>query len=163
MYDLGEGVICMGTVPRAARRNSRTENRCAHQRRLVHYRLGAMTYNSHAKRITSENLAGQVTTTAWDCCFAYACNNRSERTNAVASVDSEYRYAYDFDDIGNRETATERGTNSARLLRILICIQHGTNMQQESIQPKTLSLRGIGLLAKRLLWHMVMRGTHLHT
>ena len=27
-----------------------------------------MTYNSQGKRITSENLAGQVTTTAWDCC-----------------------------------------------------------------------------------------------
>ena len=27
-----------------------------------------MTYNSEGKRITSENLAGQVTTTAWDCC-----------------------------------------------------------------------------------------------
>ena len=27
-----------------------------------------MTYNLPGKRITSENLAGQVTTTAWDCC-----------------------------------------------------------------------------------------------
>ena len=27
-----------------------------------------MTYNATGKRITSENLAGQVTTTAWDCC-----------------------------------------------------------------------------------------------
>ncbi|MBE6382860.1 MAG: RHS repeat protein, partial [Lentisphaerae bacterium] len=27
-----------------------------------------MTYNIQGKRITSENLAGQVTTTAWDCC-----------------------------------------------------------------------------------------------
>ncbi len=27
-----------------------------------------MTYNLQGKRITSENLAGQVTTTAWDCC-----------------------------------------------------------------------------------------------
>ncbi len=27
-----------------------------------------MTYNQQGKRITSENLAGQVTTTAWDCC-----------------------------------------------------------------------------------------------
>ncbi len=27
-----------------------------------------MTYNEQGKRITSENLAGQVTTTAWDCC-----------------------------------------------------------------------------------------------
>ena len=27
-----------------------------------------MTYNAEGKRIRSENLAGQVTTTAWDCC-----------------------------------------------------------------------------------------------
>ena len=27
-----------------------------------------MTYNTTGKRITSENLAGQVTTMAWDCC-----------------------------------------------------------------------------------------------
>ena len=44
--------------------------------------------------------------------IAYAYNNRSELTNAVASVDSAYRYAYGFDDVGNRETSFERGTNS---------------------------------------------------
>ena len=27
-----------------------------------------MTYSTTGKRITSENLAGQITTTAWDCC-----------------------------------------------------------------------------------------------
>ena len=43
---------------------------------------------------------------------AYAYNNRSELTNAVAAIDSAYRYAYDFDDVGNRETSSERGTNS---------------------------------------------------
>ena len=43
---------------------------------------------------------------------SYGYNNRSELTNAVASVDAAYRYAYDFDDIGNRETAAERGTNT---------------------------------------------------
>ncbi len=31
-----------------------------------------MTYNTTGKRITSENLAGQVTTTAWDCCHKVA-------------------------------------------------------------------------------------------
>lgn len=71
-----------------------------------------MTYNAEGKRITSENLAGQVTTTAWDCCLAYSYNNRSELTNAVAAVDSNYRYAYGFDDIGNREASSEGGTNS---------------------------------------------------
>ena len=70
-----------------------------------------MASNPQGKRITSENLAGQVTTAAWDCCFAYGYNEKSELTNAVAAVDSDYRYAYDFDDIGNRETSSERGTN----------------------------------------------------
>lgn len=42
----------------------------------------------------------------------YAYNEKSELTNAVAVVDSNYRYVYDFDDIGNRETSSERGMNS---------------------------------------------------
>ena len=70
-----------------------------------------MKYNSTGKQRTFENLAGQLTTTAWDSCFAYANNNRGELTNATAAVDAAYRYAYDFDDIGNRESAFERGTN----------------------------------------------------
>ncbi len=41
----------------------------------------------------------------------YGYNARNELTNAVAAVDSNYRYAYDFDDIGNRKTSSERGTN----------------------------------------------------
>ena len=44
--------------------------------------------------------------------IAYAYNEKSELTNAVAAVDSDYRYAYDFDQIGNRESSSERGTNS---------------------------------------------------
>ncbi len=43
--------------------------------------------------------------------LSYGYNEKSELTNAVAAVDSDYRYAYDFDNIGNRETASERGTN----------------------------------------------------
>ena len=42
---------------------------------------------------------------------AYGYNARSELTNAVAAVDSNYRYAYYFDEIGNRETSSERVTN----------------------------------------------------
>ncbi len=49
---------------------------------------------------------------AQDDTVAYGYNARSELTNAVAAVDSDYRYAYDFDDIGNRESSSERGTNS---------------------------------------------------
>ena len=44
--------------------------------------------------------------------LSYGYNEKSELTNAVAAVDAEYRYAYDFDDIGNREASYERGTNS---------------------------------------------------
>jgi len=69
-------------------------------------------YNLQGKRTSLENLAGQVTTTAWDCCFAYGYNEKSELTNAVAAVDSDYRYSYAFDESGNRETSSERGTNS---------------------------------------------------
>ena len=43
--------------------------------------------------------------------YAYRYNTRSELTNATAAVDSAYRYSYDFDDIGNRKTSAERGTN----------------------------------------------------
>ena len=47
-----------------------------------------------------------------DDSISYGYNARSELTNAVAAVDSDYSYAYDFDDIGNREASSERGTNS---------------------------------------------------
>ena len=49
---------------------------------------------------------------AQDDTVAYGYNACSELTNAVASVDSDYCYSYAFDDIGNRETSSERGTNS---------------------------------------------------
>ena len=44
--------------------------------------------------------------------IAYDYNEKSELTNAVAAVDAAYRYSYDFDEIGNRESSSERGTNS---------------------------------------------------
>ena len=44
--------------------------------------------------------------------ISYGYNARSELTNTVAAIDSDYRYSYAFDDIGNRETSSERGTNS---------------------------------------------------
>ena len=45
--------------------------------------------------------------------LSYGYNEKSELTNAVAAVDSDYHYLYDFDDIGNRESAAERGVNVA--------------------------------------------------
>lgn len=43
---------------------------------------------------------------------SYSYNARSELTNVIAAIDSCYRYGYSFDDIGNRETSSERDTNS---------------------------------------------------
>ena len=43
---------------------------------------------------------------------SYGYNARSELTNAVSAVDANYRYSYRYDPIGNRETSSERGTNT---------------------------------------------------
>ena len=43
---------------------------------------------------------------------SYRYNVCSELTSATAAVDSDYSYGYNFDDIGNRKTSAERGTNS---------------------------------------------------
>ncbi len=66
-------------------------------------------YDSAGRRIT---VSKSGTAFDHDDSIAYGYNARSELTNAVASIDSDYRYAYDFDDIGNRESSSERGTNS---------------------------------------------------
>ena len=42
----------------------------------------------------------------------YAYNIRSELTNALARADADYNYAYAYDDIGNRISSSERGTNT---------------------------------------------------
>ena len=68
-----------------------------------------MAYNSHGKRIRSENLAGQVTTTAWD---QFACTSVDELISAAKNAKSA-KHAYDFDDIGNRRTSSECGVRSA--------------------------------------------------
>ena len=67
------------------------------------------TYDAAGRRITCAKSGSAF---MQDDTVAYSYNNRSELTNAVAKVDSSYRYAYDFDDIGNRESSSERGTNS---------------------------------------------------
>ena len=51
--------------------------------------------------------------------YAYLYNARSELTNATALVDAAYRYGYRFDDIGNREVSSERGTNAVYAVNAL--------------------------------------------
>ena len=60
-------------------------------------------------------LMSGVTPLAYDTAggrLASMCIPSIELTNATAAVDSDYRYGYNFDDIGNRKTSSERGTNS---------------------------------------------------
>ena len=66
------------------------------------------TYDAAGCRI---NVSKTGTAFTQNDSVAYGYNIRSELTNAVAAVDADYRYAYDFDDIGNRETSSERGAN----------------------------------------------------
>ena len=67
------------------------------------------TYDAAGRRVACGKSGSAF---AQDDTLSYGYNNRSELTNAVAAIDAEYRYAYDFDDIGNRETSSARGTNS---------------------------------------------------
>ena len=69
----------------------------------------AYTYDAAGRRIACAKLG-----TAFEQSDSvnYGYNTRSELTNATAAVDSAYRYSYDFDDIGNRNTSSERGTNA---------------------------------------------------
>ena len=67
------------------------------------------TYDAIGRRVTCAKSGSAF---AQNDTLSYGYNEKSELTNAVASVDSDYRYAYGFDDIGNRETSSERGTNS---------------------------------------------------
>ena len=66
------------------------------------------TYDASGRRVSCAKSGSAFTQ---DDTIAYGYNARSELTNATAAVDSDYRYAYDFDEIGNRETSSERGTN----------------------------------------------------
>ena len=74
-----------------------------------------MTYNEQGKRITYENLAGQVKTTAWD---QFACTPVGELIPAAKSAKSA-EIAYGFGDIGNRLSSSERGTNSVYAANLL--------------------------------------------
>ena len=65
------------------------------------------------------NAAGRRTAIAksgtafkFDDVVSYGYNQRSELTNAVAAVDTNCRYSYQYDHVGNRETSSERGTNT---------------------------------------------------
>ena len=68
------------------------------------------TYDSAGRRIARAH-SGSAFVQA--DAIEYAYNAKSELTNAVAAVDSNYTYAYDFDEIGNRRTSSECGVRSA--------------------------------------------------
>ena len=68
-----------------------------------------MTYNAEGKRTSLENLAGQVTTTAWDCS---ACTPVGELISAAKNAKSA-KPASAFDD-GNRLISRRSKITNAR-------------------------------------------------
>ena len=91
-----------------------------------------MTYNQQGKRITSENLAGQITTTAWDCCHKVS-ETQPDGSTTTWDYDDEGRMiassrlipldmtnvtwlttCYEYDDLG-RQTATWQTNYSAQV------------------------------------------------
>ena len=71
-----------------------------------------MQHSKH-KRIIVNNLRSRQTARngeVYTDSFAY--NSRSELTGAVSSADPAYNYAYAFDNIGNRATASAAGTQT---------------------------------------------------
>ena len=91
-----------------------------------------MTYNPQGKRITSENLAGQVTTTAWDCChkvsetepdgstttWDYDIEGRMIASSRLIPLDMTnvtwLTTCYQYDDLG-RQIATWQTNYSAQV------------------------------------------------
>ena len=57
-------------------------------------------------------IAKSGTAFEFDDVVSYGYNARSELTNAVAALDTNYRYSCRYDPIGNRESSSERGTNT---------------------------------------------------
>ena len=66
----------------------------------------AYTYDAVGRRIAC---AKSGTAFEQSDSINYGYNARSELTSATTAVDSDYRYGYNFDDIGNRKTSSERG------------------------------------------------------
>ena len=91
-----------------------------------------MTYNFEGKRITSESLAGQVTTTAWDCCrkvsevqpdgstttWDYDDEGRMIASSRLIPLDMTnvtwLTTCYEYDDLG-RQTATWQTNYAAQV------------------------------------------------
>ena len=83
--------------------------------------------------------------------YAYLYNSRSELTNATAAVDSAYCYGYDFDDISNRESSSERGTNityAANSLNQYTALnqtfEHSEHSEHSNISPVSMSFDRMG-------------------
>ena len=93
-----------------------------------------MTYNLHGKRTSLENLAGQVTTSAWDCCHKVSETQPNGSTTAW-DYDAEWRMiaasrlipldmtnvtwlttCHKYDDLG-RQTATWQTNYAAQVYR----------------------------------------------
>ena len=93
------------------------------------------TYDAAGRRVGCDKSGSAFTTPDT---YAYLYNVRSELTNATAAVDSAYRYGYAFDDIGNRETSSERRTNATYAVNHL---NQYTEISNSTVQPSTSNLQ----------------------
>ena len=74
------------------------------------------TYDAAGRRVACGKSGS---TFAENDTLSYGYNEKSELTNVVAAVDAGYRYAYVFDDIGNRDASSECGVNSVYVANLL--------------------------------------------
>ena len=93
------------------------------------------TYDAAGRRVACAKSGSAFTTPDT---YDYLYNTRSELTNATAAVDSDYRYAYDFDQIGNRKTSAERGVQSAEYMSNEL--NQYTNIEYSAVSPATCHL-----------------------
>ena len=72
----------------------------------------------------------------FDDVVSYGYNARSELTNAVATVDANYHYSYQYDPIGNREASSECGTNTAYTANLLNQYMRVATADEDAFVPE---------------------------
>ena len=84
--------------------------------------------------LPSQFMGTKMTETRSD---AYGYNTRSELTNAVKNATLN-EYAYQYDDIGNRETSFERGMSATYAAN---CLNQYKDIEYSAVQPSTSNLQ----------------------
>ena len=118
----------------------------------------AYTYDAAGRRIAC---AKSGTAFEQSDSVNYGYNTRSELTNATAAVNAAYNYGYDFDDIGNRKTSSERGAE--RVAYTANNLNQYTNIIYSSVQPSTSNLQPSSGIRRNRSRHVRSCGSVLHS